>query len=454
MKHKVSLADLKVGDLILLTKKDYDLLKETQNTSYGGLGVLSNHVWEQQKELCFIVSYIQPRIGSAAHCQVWTSLCFSTNLYLSVFPRSRELEKENMVTVTSYDALLKEKEDTTFLTRLPRVTESTGFDPEIFLVNKKDEVIPAFNFFPEPLLPGLDRVQSCFADGFAAEFTTIVIGCHAWGVDAIRAALHLIQNRAKKYDASAKFSPKSLFAIPPLSFEKATDTQVALGCAPSSNIYGHKSFSVDNPRTFPFRSAGGHIHFGVNTKTPINSYIRTLDRLLGIPCVALFDGIDDPMRRTMYGRAGEYRSKPYGLEYRVLSNAWILSPIIAHLVLNTARGAMKVAHLVKDDKLFGVSDEKVQEIINTCDAPAARKYLEKNWGFFSNLGTSELPHYKKSKFLWLGGLRTYMSNWDSIEKNWHLEGFGAWSPHSNHDAATWEGWSANCTDKKKQVIWG
>ena len=32
---------------------------------------------------------------------------------------------------------------------------------------------------------------------------------------------------------------------------------------------------------------------------------------------------NDPLRRKLYGRAGRFRVKPYGLEYRTLDNYWL-----------------------------------------------------------------------------------------------------------------------------------
>ena len=45
-----------------------------------------------------------------------------------------------------------------------------------------------------------------------------------------------------------------------------------------------------------------------------------MDLFLGVPSVTLDS---DTRRRELYGKAGAYRAKDYGVEYRTLSNFWI-----------------------------------------------------------------------------------------------------------------------------------
>src|SRR3546814_13097781 len=47
---------------------------------------------------------------------------------------------------------------------------------------------------------------------------------------------------------------------------------------------------------------------------------KQLDAFLALP--SLFSD-DQVKRRSMYGAAGAFRTNPYGVEYRVLSNAWL-----------------------------------------------------------------------------------------------------------------------------------
>src|SRR5690606_27611941 len=72
------------------------------------------------------------------------------------------------------------------------------------------------------------------------------------------------------------------------------------------------------------RTAGGHIHVGYDNPDNAMSadIVLAMDVMLGVPSV-LIDG--DTRRRQMYGKAGCFRFKEYGLEYRTLSNFWIMS---------------------------------------------------------------------------------------------------------------------------------
>ena len=81
-----------------------------------------------------------------------------------------------------------------------------------------------------------------------------------------------------------------------------------------------------NPRT---RCAGGHLHVGWTKDADLSDIshilngrdlVKQLDYYLGAWSLQK-DG--DPTRRSLYGKAGACRFKPYGVEYRVLSNFWV-----------------------------------------------------------------------------------------------------------------------------------
>ena len=73
-------------------------------------------------------------------------------------------------------------------------------------------------------------------------------------------------------------------------------------------------------------------------------------------------------RREMYGQAGAYRPKSYGLEYRVLSNFWLQSDDYIKWAYNTV-------HLALNDYMNSgpIADryEDIQDTINTSDKARA-----------------------------------------------------------------------------------
>jgi hypothetical protein len=97
------------------------------------------------------------------------------------------------------------------------------------------------------------------------------------------------------------------------------------------------------------RSAGGHIHLGSNGSSQIKKALQNveemvymLDIIVGNTCVLFDRNPNNVERRKVYGRAGEYRTKDYGLEYRTLSNFWLQSYPLMSLVTGLARMAVHI----------------------------------------------------------------------------------------------------------------
>jgi len=115
--------------------------------------------------------------------------------------------------------------------------------------------------------------------------------------------------------------------------------------------------------------------------------VQWADMLSGLFSVGLLPQ-QNPRRRKLYGRAGEYRWTSYknryrGLEYRVHSS-WVLAhPAVFHLICELTRGALCMAlsglsyyvHMAYADLL--PSTAETRRIINTCDAAAARQVIQK-----------------------------------------------------------------------------
>lgn len=92
------------------------------------------------------------------------------------------------------------------------------------------------------------------------------------------------------------------------------------GCEPSFNAWRNgKQNRAPKSSNRNLRSAGFHLHIGYDNPTDkLNiEIIKMMDLFLGIPSM-LID--PDTERRKLYGKAGEFRHKKYGVEYRVLSS--------------------------------------------------------------------------------------------------------------------------------------
>lgn len=148
---------------------------------------------------------------------------------------------------------------------------------------------------------------------------------------------------------TAKFDPEYFKLLPKDALE--------LGCEPDFNAYTGKA----NPKPAtnkPIRTGSGHIHIGYrdtldgsfndpNSKLfhENRTLVQDLDATLAA-VAPLWD--DDEERRELYGQAGSFRPKSYGVEYRVLSNAWLRSE-------DTIKYVYKLAYATVDMFLKGGS---------------------------------------------------------------------------------------------------
>jgi hypothetical protein len=183
-----------------------------------------------------------------------------------------------------------------------------------------------------------------------------------------------------------------------------------LGCNPSDNYYGAKPINVD-PFTFRQRSAGGHIHLGLNPSSHYSNNMHSAAREL-IPVADILVGntlvmLDrDPRaaeRRLNYGRAGEFRRPKYGVEYRTLSNFWLRSPILADLAFGLSNFAVctfacrfaynSPDHELQLAELVGKKIGDFRKAIDTNDYGLARANFEKIRPYFvgEHVPTSMFP---------------------------------------------------------------
>jgi len=105
-----------------------------------------------------------------------------------------------------------------------------------------------------------------------------------------------------------------------------------VGCAPDSCAYEMelKEPPVAIIEQTSFRSCGGHVHIGHPLLAGDGPEpwlaVYLLDLFIAVPSLWIDRDVSSGPRRTLYGQAGRYRTKDYGIEYRSLGNFWLKSP--------------------------------------------------------------------------------------------------------------------------------
>lgn len=111
-----------------------------------------------------------------------------------------------------------------------------------------------------------------------------------------------------------------------------SEQAMTIGCDPDMCAYGGEDDSPISREPFDikqlgtWRFAGGHVHFGYDVEglgIPHHVVARLIDACVYLP---LINQDKQKTRRQFYGLAGLYRPKPYGIEYRTMSNFWLTKP--------------------------------------------------------------------------------------------------------------------------------
>jgi len=168
------------------------------------------------------------------------------------------------------------------------------------------------------------------------------------------------------------------------------------GCAPERNAYTGEEYGIEAEEGSTFRSCGGHVHIGFKEKDLKfkEKFVRILDVLLGLPSLSKDKDVE---RRKLYGKAGTWRNKSYGLEYRVLSNFWTFDSDLVKWVFE----GVTLAYLVisnnmaeEFDSMYNEMSLTVQQIINTGNNEKAlvisEKFKDKWQHQFKSLDSQEV----------------------------------------------------------------
>lgn len=331
----------------------------------------------------------------------------------------------------------------------------SGTDPEIFAVDGKGQVLPAWEFLPDkPHAIALkkkfldtdgDPYIPMFWDGVQAEFCPQGRACLETLHDHIRLGLmRILKSVRTKYGKEANLTLQNTVQLTDEIVKTAKEDYLRFRCSPSMNIYHDPGSIPPDHHEYRYRFAGGHIHIGFRAKLTapiIEEIVKALDNVLAIASVSMAAGIDTAERRKMYGRAGEFRLPPHGIEYRVLSNFWLSHPAISNLIFELTRQTVKFAMSGLFRTCWASNRDVVRDVINNNDVAAARKILDVNKHVLTCMlkdvwGSSSKP-VELGLVTILNGLDAAIKDPTDIVGNWDLEGTGKWLKFARHTGGNW-----------------
>lgn len=277
-----------------------------------------------------------------------------------------------------------------------------GGDPEFFLINQQNEIVPSEEVIPEKGLPQHANVAftsplMAKRDGIQAELVVVPNTCRQVAWSHFFTSLQALYKAAQLQDKRVSFSPFE--EIPGARLSAMSDGCKILGCAPSLNIYGWQPPDVSP--LYPFRSTGGHIHLGFTGKyydemgkivytfddwqqRPMEPLVALLDVLVG-NTLSMFDRTPQKERRKLYGRAGEYRLPSHGVEYRVPSTTYLRHYVLYSLIMGAARMGVILWWENRADELLKLVDlTLIQEAINENDPEVALANFERIEGWLND----------------------------------------------------------------------
>jgi hypothetical protein len=221
------------------------------------------------------------------------------------------------------------------------VNFTIGADPEVFM-GKNGQFISAHDAVPgDKLKPFKVDKGAVQVDGMALEFNIDPANSlkeFQENLDCVQNILFDMIGDKEFLDTPSVFFDEEFLKNVPVFNQR-------LGCSVDYNAWSMEPNDQPDSNAL-MRTAGGHVHIGgffsdnpfkhdhFNTCARL---ARILDEKLGVYSI-LWD--EDDKRRELYGKAGSFRPKNYGMEYRTLSNKWIFNKSLIEFVYKSVEEAL------------------------------------------------------------------------------------------------------------------
>lgn len=202
-----------------------------------------------------------------------------------------------------------------------------GADPELFLINPNGYFVSAIGKIggtkeePRPI-ENYGHGFSVQEDNVAVEFNIPPAKSLEEFRGSIQKMMAYLSEEVAKLNLTLAAVPSARFPESELEDERA----FIFGCDPDYNVYTHARNPAPRSEDIFLRSCGGHLHLSWDNPEKLQDRVNMIiahDLFVGVPSIIL--DMDD-RRRKLYGQAGAFRHKPYGVEYRTCSNFWLSSP--------------------------------------------------------------------------------------------------------------------------------
>lgn len=249
---------------------------------------------------------------------------------------------------------------------MSKVSFTIGTDPEFFIQDAKGNLLKASEFTKgtKDDLQEIEHGYSCHADNVMLELNIPAAVSKAGFVDNINTGKALLLEKV--------IPGNSLLIKPSVDFPElllTEDKDFESGCEPDMNAYTLEENPPVNLSLSNKRYAGGHIHVGLK-EVPGISEIADMVQALDFCFMPFIIKNDlDAERKKIYGTAGRFREKPYGFEYRPLSNFWLANDKFIKRAYDIVEYALNnYEYIVKDSYRMDLVEQQFQ---NTIDIEAS-----------------------------------------------------------------------------------
>lgn len=264
-----------------------------------------------------------------------------------------------------------------------------GCDPEFFFT-KEGKVVGAEKVLTAPILAQrygdatrdpTGVVQPFVIDGVQVELNPRPHTCRANLAAEIGSAFRALRVHLSKMDqVTATF--QAVVEVDKAELDSLSDKAKVFGCAPSLNSYDKGATVGVDASTYLKRSAGGHIHLGLDpfpeVKAARERLVPALDILLGNTFVLIDRDPEAVERRKVYGRAGEFRLPDHGLEYRTLSNVWLRACPLMSLAMGMAKVAAGILYTTLSPELGAGRWDAEQRLLDMVPLDRVREAINQN----------------------------------------------------------------------------